>query len=351
MNLDNHTQFALIDTLGMLEEIRALPQQLEKAWKTGEGLPLPQVKEISRIIIAGMGGSAIGADLLSAYIYSDCAIPLFVLRGYSLPAWAQGSDVLVICSSHSGNTEETLTVFEECLQKGCSVMTISTGGKLLELARQHGITHWSFTHAGQPRAAVGFSFGLLLNLFSRLKFIPAQEEALHQAAQAMRALLAEIDADRPVVQNLAKRLAGQAMERFPIVFGAEHLEPVARRWKTQLNEIGKCLAGFEFIPEADHNTLAGLEKPEELLYRIYALFLNSGNYSERNQKRFLLTAQEFMLAGVCIDPVIQKAERRLAEMWKLILLGDMVSFYLSMLYEVDPTPVDMLTNLKNALRN
>jgi len=350
MNLDDPQKFAELDKSGMLAEIRNLPDQLEKAWKTAEKLPLPLHKDFSRVILAGMGGSAIGADILSAYIYSICKLPIFILRGYQLPAWASGVNDLVVCSSHSGNTEETLAVFEESVNKGCSILTISTGGKLFDLAGEKNILAWKFEHAGQPRAAVGFSFGMLLNLFSRLKLIPDQSANLSQAADEMRRLIEKIDVQIPATNNLAKRIAGQAMDRFPVIFGAEHLEPVARRWKTQMNEIAKGLAQFEFIPEADHNTLAGLINPEALIYKVYAVFLTSSHYFPRNQKRFELTASEFMLSGICIDKVDYSFPSTLVEIWNTILLGDFVSFYQAMAYGVDPTPVEALENLKKAMR-
>lgn len=351
MNLDNEKLFNDIDKEGMLDAIRGLPDQLLKAWKTAEAQPLPAARNFSRILVAGMGGSAIGADILSAYAFSLCEVPFYVMRGYQLPAWASGPDVLVICSSHSGNTEETLAVFEESLEKNCTTMTISTGGKLFDQAKKNGVTAWTFEHIGQPRAAVGFSFGLLLNLFSRLALIPEQAKELQQAVAEMKSLMTDIDAEIPTVKNLAKRIAKQAAERVPVVFGAENLEPVARRWKTQINENAKALAQFEFIPEADHNTLAGVVKPEALLDKTYAIFLTSSRYHARNQKRFEFTAKEFVDFGICTDKVICNGNTELAEIWNTILLGDFISFYMGMIYEVDPTPVEALQNFKKALVN
>lgn len=351
MKLDNVQLFTSIDVDNMLGEIQGLPEQLLKAWQTAEALPLPPKKDYSSVIVAGMGGSAIGADILSAYTFSKCKVPFYVLRGYQLPAWAAGEDILVICSSHSGNTEETNAVFLEAIEKKCSIITISTGGKLLEQAKSNGITSWTFEHVGQPRAAVGFSFGLLLNLFSRLGFIPEQADALQTVVNEMQSFRAEIETDLPAVKNLAKRIAGQAIERVPVVIGAEHMEPVARRWKTQINENSKALAQFEFIPEADHNTLAGNVYPEEMLYKTYAIFLDSKRYHERNQKRFELTVKEFMVAGMCVDMIKGKGSTKLTEIWNAVLLGDYVSFYLAMAYEVDPTAIEVLNSLKAAMRD
>ena len=350
MDLDNAKAFSQLDPEDMLGAIRGLPQQLWTAWETAGKLPLPEKRDFSKILVAGMGGSAIGADILAGYVAPDCSLPLFVLRGYHLPAWAKGPEVLVVCSSHSGNTEETLTVFEEAQKRNCTTMTVSTGGKLSEKAREQGTLCWTFEHVGQPRTAVGFSFGLLLNLLERLGLISEQEALVKNAVAEMEALGKQIKVEVPAVKNVAKRLAGQAVERIPVVLGAEHLEAVARRWKTQINENSKAEAQFEFLPEADHNTLAGLVNPEELLYKTYALFLNSERYSGRVKKRYKLTADEFMVSGVCVDPVACSGSSMLAEIWTAIFLGDYISYYLAMAYDANPTQIEALNRLKAAMK-
>jgi len=351
MNFDDLEIVHALDRSDMLGEIKNLPDQLYQAWELGVGLPLPENKKYSNVIVAGMGGSAIGADILSAYVNSFCKIPITVIRGYQLPVWAEGEEVLVICSSHSGNTEETLAAFDQAIKNQCTLMSISTGGLLLERSRENKKVAWVFPHAGQPRAAVGFSFGLLLNLFSRMGWVPVQKTVLEKAVRSMKEYIDTIKETVPSTENYAKRIAGQAIDRLPLIIASEHLEPVARRWKTQINELAKCIAFFEFLPEADHNTLAGLNFPESIQQKFYALFLNSGNYNERNQKRVRLTRDEFMVAGFCTDRVTLDEEDILCEIWKLILLGDFISFYLAIAYGVDPTPVEALQNFKQALKN
>jgi len=351
MNLDDINKFKKIDPDGMLGEIQGLPDQLMLAWRTADKYPLPREAEFSNVIIAGMGGSAIGADLVASYAVQLCEIPIIVLRGYHLPKWAKGKETLVVCSSHSGNTEETLTAFEEALANNCTLMCISTGGKLLSKAKENGIVGWQFNHHGQPRSAVGFSFGMILNLFSRLNLISDQASNLESTVIMMGDYIKKIDVDVPISQNLAKRIAGQALNRYLVILGAEHLEPIARRWKTQINELAKCWAQFEFLPEADHNTLAGLVYPEANIQNTYALFLNSENYHLRNQKRLDLTFSEFMIAGMCTDKVVLVDKNLLSEIWKMLLLGDFISYYLAMEYEVNPTPIEALENFKKSMLN
>ena len=350
MNLNSFRQFKSIDNGNMLGEIQKLPAQLQEAFALGKDHPLPENKVFDNVIIAGMGGSVIGADLLVNYAYQDLAIPTFVLRDYNLPEWASGTNCLVICSSHSGNTEETNSVLSQAMKRNCTVIVFTTGGKILSTALENNLASWKFTHTGQPRAAVGFSFGLLLRLFSRLALIPEQDEAVKNAVSAMDQLIKQIDADIPIVNNPAKRLAGQFVDQHISVFGAEHLSPVARRWKTQINELAKCWAQFEIIPEADHNTLAGVIQPSKMIPKVFTVFLESKHFHPRNRKRMNLTLTEFTVAGLCTDKIDFSADEKLTEIWKAILFGDYVSFYLAMMYDIDPTPVDAIESLKRQMQ-
>ncbi len=350
-SLDDFQKFSQIDTQNMLGEINHLPSQLEQAWEMGNQLPLPQVGPIQHVLIAGMGGSAIGADLLGAYLEPLGRVPFIVQRDYTLPGWANSPATLVVASSHSGNTEETLSVFEQAVAAGCSVAAICTGGKLAELAETRGIPLWRFKHDGQPRAAVGFSFGLLLAMLSRLGLLPDPSAELLDAIQAMRHQQKSLLAEAPVVNNPAKRLAGQLINRWVVVMGSGFLAPVARRWKGQISEVSKAWAQFEFLPEADHNTLAGVENPPEMLSQTMILFLRGSLDHPQNILRSDLTRQTFMLAGLGTDYFEAKGETRLAQMWTTLHFGDYVSYYLAMAYGVDPTPVPAIESLKLALKH
>ncbi len=273
MILDSVDQIEKIDHSDMYGQIFGLPQQLKKAWELGNKLPLPIFESISQIVIAGMGGSAIGGDLLASYVADLVDIPVFVHRDYDLPAWAKEKKTLVIATSHSGNTEETLSAYEQAKKNGCQLFCVSTGGKLLKLAQADGAAAWPFEHQGQPRAAVGYSFGMLLALFSRMGWIADQNLPVAATIEAMIQLKQHCAVEVGTTKNPAKRLAGQLQNRWVAVFGCGLLAPVARRWKGQISEIAKAWAQFEFLPEADHNTLAGLLNPEELIPMTMTLFL------------------------------------------------------------------------------
>ncbi len=350
MNLDDLSYFKKNDTLNMLAEIDGLPDQLQQAWNLGQTLPLPKLDEVSVIVVSGLGGSAIGADLVAAFVASSIRVPVIVHRDYGLPAFAYGKQTLVICSSHSGNTEETLDVFESALEKKCSVVTICTGGELAKRAEENDIPVWRFAHNGQPRAAIGFSFGLLLSLLVRLKFIPDPSKDLAEAISAMKTSQEYLRADVLAAKNPAKRYAGQLVGRWVTVMGAGILAPVARRWKGQLNEVAKAGANFEFLPEANHNTLAGTINPSKILNEsTMTLFLNSPSDHPRNKLRSFFTRQAFMVEGLNTDAVDARGESPLAHVWTLILFGDYMAYYLAMAYGVDPTPVEALNNFKNSM--
>ena len=356
MNLDNLQSMHKLDPQNLLGEIDNLPDQLESAWQLGQTQPLPLAdgfdpsRSLRQVIISGMGGSAIGADLLAGYIASSCPIPVIVHRDYGLPAWACSPETLVIASSHSGNTEETLEVFNTALKNKCQVMAIATGGKLAERAAKAKISHWKFEHKGQPRAAVGFSFGLLLAVFSRMGLIPDPAVELAGAVVAMKIQQAALRADVLVTGNPAKRLAGQLVGRWVNVYGSGCLTPVARRWKGQINEIAKAGAGFEVLPEADHNALAGTVNPSDLLSRTMTLFLRAPSDHPRNRLRLDLTRQGFMVEGLNTDFYEAQGESPLAHIWTTLHFGDYTAYYLAMAYGADPTPVDALENFKAAMK-
>jgi glucose/mannose-6-phosphate isomerase len=205
-------------------------------------------------------------------------------------------------------------------------------------------------HKGQPRSAVGFSFGLLLAMFARLGFIPDPANDLADAVQTMRSYQTHLRPDVPAVNNPAKRYAGQLMGRWVTIMGAGSLAPVARRWKGQINEVAKAGANFEILPEADHNTLAGTLHPDEVLNpHTMTLFLRAPSDHPRNRQRSDLTRKTYMLEGLNTDVIDARGKAPLAHMWSLIIFGDYMAYYLAMAYGVDPTPVAALENFKKSM--
>lgn len=349
MNLEDQEAFSVLDTQKMMDHIFELPQQLEDAWDLGMTLPLIEPQGLNSVIVTGMGGSSIGGDLLAAYAAPYCPVPVVVHRGYNLPAWARGPQTLVIAVSHSGDTEETLMVFEQALASNCRTLAISSGGKLGRLVETAHQPAGLYQYNGQPQTAVGYQFGLLLAAFFRLGWIPDPSREFREALHAVRNQQTNMMPEVPVAYNPAKRLAGQLVGRWVIVHAADHLEPVARRWKNQISEVAKAWGQFEFLPEADHNSLAGLGHPEAVLSQAVALFLEAPSNHPRNLLRLGMTRQVFMEQGVSTDAVHAKGETRLAHILTLLHFGDYVAYYLAMAYGENPTPVDILEAIEDEL--
>lgn len=349
MDLNEYEQFARVDREDMLGHISGLPTQLEKAWQLGLDLPLPDFKPVQRIVLAGMGGSAIGGDLLAAYTADVLKVPFFVHRDYDLPAFASGSGTLVVASSHSGNTEEVLSAYKQATENKCQLIAVCTGGKLEALAKENQVPVWKFAHQGQPRTAVGYSFGLLLALLTRLEMLSDPGQDVKAAIEGMRDLQEKIGAQVPVLKNPAKRLAGQLISRHITVFGSGFMSPVARRWKTQINEVAKAFASFEYMPEADHNTLAGISNPTGSEKWEFCIFLRAQAEHPRNLLRLEKTQQIMMLDGVGTEIFTARGKTRMEQMWNTLLFGDYLAFYLAMAYDTDPTPIPPIAALKEEM--
>ncbi len=349
MILDNANQFAALDSSKLLHQIDQLPEQLEQGWKYGLIQPLPAFQSLSRVVLVGAGSSAAAAELLARYIEPFSTIPVIVYCDYVLPAWAAGPETLVVAISFAGNSEESLTAIDQAHQAGCSILGITTGGMLSEGLTGAGYTVWQYAHPGPSRMAVGVNFGLLLALVFRLGLIPNPSKEIDEAVKALRSQKELIQAQSPVNKNPAKRMAGQMMGRWITVVGAGVLQPVARRWKEQLNELAKSGAQFEVLPNLDYNFVEGTTQPVEVLPHSLVIFLRSSADHPRNQLRSQLTQQHFMLEGVGTDFVNASGESRLAQLWTLVQFGDYSAYYLAMAYGVDPGVVPAIDQIKSML--
>ena len=349
MNLDDLGRFAALDPQGMLQHIDGLPEQLASAWEIGRSMRLSTGAQPRQAVLAGMGGSAIGADLVAAYAASLASVPIVVWRDYGLPGWAGGPETLVVVSSHSGNTEESLSVYDAARSAHAQLLAISTGGELARRAAADGVDLWRFEHRGQPRTAVGFSYALVLAALHRLGVLPDPAAEIVQAVEAMQAQQVKLQAQVPAANNPAKRMAGQFVDHWPVVMGSGVLAPVARRWRTQLAEIAKSLGQFEFLPEADHNMLAGVQNPEALITRAMVLVLRSTLDHPRNVLRQEATRRILMLEGFNTDLLDGEGPSPMAHQWTALHFGDYVAFYLAMAYGVDPTPIPAIESLKRRM--
>jgi glucose/mannose-6-phosphate isomerase len=345
-DLDDLSLLRELDPEGMLGHVAALPRQCRDAWAMARGLKLSERHGgAAKVVIAGMGGSAIGGDLAAAVAADRSSKPIWVHRDYDLPAYVD-SQTLVIASSYSGNTEETLAAFQAAHERGCPLVAIATGGKLAQLAGQWKVPLVSFDYQSQPRAALGYMFVALLGVLQALGTVEDLDADLEEGLAILEGQGSELAPDVPQGQNQAKQLAATLFERIPIIVGAGPLAPVARRWKTQFNENGKSWAYFEVLPEMNHNALSGIHFPVEATDRLRILFLRCSGLHGRNQLRLDLTRQILKSQDVVCHQVSIPGASSLAQILAAVQLGDYVSCYLALLYGTDPTAIQDIIGLK-----
>ncbi len=347
--LDTPATYEQRDPGEMLRHIQALGAQTRDAFKAASVLDLPAAyRDATAIVITGMGGSAIGGALVAGIAEAVARVPIIVSRSYSLPAFVD-NHTLVIASSYSGATEETLSAFDDAHQRGARLVAVTTGGALAERAESLGVPLYQFTYVSQPRAAVGFSFGALLGLLSQLGVIPDPSTDLREAEALLAAHTTQIGPDVPTTRNPAKRLAAEFMGDIPFIYGAEHLAAVARRWKTQLNENSKNWAAWDTLPEAAHNAIAGYAHPYIAPEDMFVVILDSRLYDPRVRAAIPPILDLLAQANVAEITVTARGESRLAQALALTQFGDYVSYYLALLNEVDPTPIPAISFLKSRL--
>lgn len=344
MQLNDYQAFSCVDRENMLAHIDALPQQFTKGWELGHEFALPNYSP-QRVILAGVGGAAMAGDLLAAYLAPRCGIPIYVHHDYDLPAWAASGNTFVIAISHLGVSEEAVSALRLAKERACYGLAITTGGHLAELAALSGLACCRYSHPGPSRTAAGLVYGILLSIFDRLNIAVTSQKDFASVVEAMQRQQVNLKADVPLARNPAKRLAGQFLERWVTIFAAGHLSPVARRWKTQTNELAKALASFEVIPEADYNALMGFNNPPEEIPHGMAFFLQSGLYHPQNHARIDVTRKTLMLEGINTDFYVPPAETALGQQCCALHFGDYLAYFLAMLYEIDPTPVELLDSI------
>jgi glucose/mannose-6-phosphate isomerase len=338
------------DSRDMLGHVADLPQQLIDGWAAAEAIDLPlSFQEIDRVVLAGMGGLAGGGALFAALAAPECRLPIGVVRDYELPAYAHGAHTLVIALSYSGDTEETLAAFEQAQVRGCESLVLASNGQLLERAKKLEVPSMRIDYRSPSRAALGWSIALLLNVASRLGWTHHFEDDLEEAVRVMREWTAELNANSPVLRNLAKREAGQLMGRMVTVFGASVFAEVARRWRAQLAITAGTWAACEALPEANHHAIAGLDWPDGFSSKVMALFLTGQADHPRNAQRLQLTKQAYMIAGCNTDFLTARGSSPLAQMMSLVLLGDFISAYLALLNGVDPAQAGAVAEFKAVL--
>jgi glucose/mannose-6-phosphate isomerase len=344
-------QIAGLDTANQVGDVLAMPSQLEDALWRVETAGLEGNANLARdgeapLLVCGMGGSAIGGDLATAVLGDRLTRPLVTVRGYELPPWAT-PDAVVLCTSYSGNTEETLASYEAAGALGATRVAVTTGGRLADAARLDGVPVVGIPSGLQPRAAVAYMLVSTLEVAAFTGVAPRIRTEIDSAAAALGELVAEWgpDADDG---NIAKEIAAQAQGACVCVYGAGSTAAPAYRWKTQINENAKLPACAAELPEADHNEIVGWEGAASV-GPFVAIFLADTDQHPRTRQRIELT-ERLVAAGATATVMVEtRGSAPLDRVLSLVLLGDLVSIYMAVLRGLDPSPVPVIERLKAEL--
>jgi glucose/mannose-6-phosphate isomerase len=348
-DLDDAAAMRAADPGGMLDAVLGLPAQLREAYELGRTASgLPSADAISSIAFCGMGGSAIAGDVIRALHADRLPVPMTVVRSPELPRHC-GRTTLVVASSYSGSTAETLALFDEAVGRGCRLVAVTSGGELAARATDAGVACLRVPGGfAMPRAAFGYLTLAPLGALEAMGFVPAADRAVEEAVQALRPVLETCGPGVPTTANPAKSLALRIGDRVPVIWGAEGVAAVAAdRWRTQFNENAKSPAFSAALPELDHNEVVGWSEGGGLGFFLVAL-RHHGEHPDV-AARFPLSIDIARASGIEVDETWANARSPLAILLELVLRGDLATTYLALARGVDPTPIDAIARLKSAL--
>ncbi len=341
-----------LDKANMIELLEEFPQKMRDALRLGEEFSVSApgfTRNFKNIVILGMGGSAIGGNLLSDYLADELSIPIIVIRGYDIPEFVD-EDSLVFAVSYSGNTEETLSALKRCREAKARIIALTSGGKLAALATGNNFPMIKVPAGIQPRAAISYLFFPVLKALERLHIIKGKNSEIEETHNILRELSNEYGLKSLIKNNFAKKIALQLYRYLPLVYGSEGLlGAVAMRWKTQINENSKWPCFWNVFPELDHNEIVGYEIKNNINRQVKIIYLQDKEGLFRVEQRRKITRKiiENKVAEFIICPT--KGKGKMARMFSLIYLGDLVSYYLAILNRVDPSPVACIEDLKKEL--
>ena len=338
MTDDLYSDIRAHDADGLLDTVLAMPDHLRDALWRIESARLTPMPDSSAAIVCGMGGSAIGGDLAAAALGDLLTKELLTVRGYELPSWAPAG-AAVLCSSYSGNTEETLACYAAAEALGAGRVVATTGGELADSARRDGVPVVGLPSGMPPRAAVGYMFCVAAELASLAEAAPGIRTEIDAAAS-------HLESRADAIGARAKELADQLGDAVPVFYGAGPTAPVAYRWKTQVNENGKLPAFSSPLPEASHNEIAGWSGAQG---RLACVLLTDADQHPRERRRFEVTAELIEPHAAAVVGVEAEGETRTARILELVMLGDLLSLHLAARHGVDPTPIEAIDGLKQRL--
>lgn len=318
------------DNSGMLKVLEDFPRQCSTALELPKGMAVSG--KVDKIVVAGMGGSAVGGDILKAYMH-DSRVPVFVIKDYSIPNFVDES-TLFFAVSYSGNTEETLSAYAEAVKRKAKIVAVTSGGQLAGMAKKV----IKIPSGMQPRAALGYLFFPVIGVLANSGIVDVKGDEIEETLE----ILGKSDDFKAAGERLANKIKG----RTPLIYSSSLLGPVAYRWKTQINENSKMPAFHHVFAELNHNEIVGYQLMNKGDW--IAVFIRDSHDNERIRLRMDIT-KEIISSRVEVEELFTRGENLLARIFSGIYYGDFVSYYLALANRVDPTPVSVIENLKKKL--
>jgi glucose/mannose-6-phosphate isomerase len=347
--LDQKDLLASLDPKSMKSLVETFPEHIAATAEGMQNLEISLPQKPSVLLVTGLGGSAIGGDLARSIAGNQMTVPMIINRDYDLPAFVNAGTTIIACS-YSGNTEETLSAYEQGRKAGSSIICITSGGKLEAMAKRDGYPTLRLPGGLPPRAALGYSLITLLASLQSMQLVSGIVESIQDAVHVLNSLKKKYWTEMPETSNPAKILARSLNGKIVAIYGSNSImDAAAFRWRSQIAENAKNLAFHHVLPEMNHNELVGWKYPEEALKNIGVILLRDKDDHPQVQKRFELTRDVIASRAGVVHEVWSVGKSRLARVLSILYLGDFVSLYMAYLNNVDPSPVQVIDEFKSRL--
>ena len=346
--LDKQDRIKEVDRSNMLGNMLETPDYCRDAIKRAKQVDVPESVNPKNIVLVGMGGSAIGGEILRDWLRDTLPIPIQVCRAYTLPAYVD-KDTLVFVNSYSGNTEETLTAFLTAIQRNCTVAAVTSGGQLEAFCKKLQVPHTLIPKHLQPRVAIPYNFFPFPVLMERMGIISNIEEELDESIRTLEKGTKANSPDITTKGNKAKQLASELLETLPVVYGFNQYTSIAHRIKTQFNENSKIPSKSEVFSELNHNETVGYDAPESLTKQLSIILIRDQQEPIEIRNRIETTTNLVFGRANKVLEIWAEGKGKLAKMLSVMCVGDFASVYLAILQNKDPTPVKIIDKVKSEL--
>lgn len=341
-------------SIGVVNEtIMQFPNQLRQAWDEVGAIDFPQdFKNINKIALCGMGGSALGGRVVDSLFVNRIRMPFEIFNQYHVPNYTD-SQTLIISYSYSGNTEEAVSCLYEAFNRDAKTFVISAGGKLAEIAEKHTLPSYlinpKFNPSRQPRNATGYAIGSILSLLVKLGVSQVTHDEIENSTSAMTRAIDMYSENTPTSDNLAATTAKELKDKGLIMVASEHLVGAVHTVKNQVNESAKTFSTIFELPELNHHLMEGLAHPKSLKQNLHFWFFRSGLYDDRVQRRYPLTEKVVAKNGFGYNVYTPFSESRIEQVFEILIFGSFVVYYLAKIYDTDPNTIPYVDWFKKEL--